>query len=60
MKPRQHRRLLSALVVATLCAALCRALGIPFSQRAAVSQTVAFTEITVFYGRSVDAVLRIQ
>lgn len=53
MLPLQHRLLLSAFVVTTVCAAPCPAQTIPFSQRAAVAQSVGFTEITVRYGRPV-------
>ena len=37
----------------TLAAAPCAAQGYPFSQRARVDQTVAFTDISVVYGRPV-------
>src|SRR4029453_3054951 len=48
--------LASGVVVAALFnlgAASCRAQGYPASQRARVDQTVAFTDISVVYGRPV-------
>jgi DUF2911 family protein len=42
-----------AFVLSAACAHPCSAQGFPFSQRGLVSQTVAFTEITVWYGRPV-------
>jgi len=43
--------IVAALVV--LGSAACRAQGYPFSQRGRVDQTVAFTDISVVYGRPV-------
>ena len=48
--------LASGAIAATLvlvCSAACHAQGYPFSQRGRVDQTVAFTDISVVYGRPV-------
>lgn len=44
---------LAALAVAMAVSMPCRAQGFPFSQRGVVGQTVAFTDITIRYGRPV-------
>ncbi|MGH7713568.1 MAG: DUF2911 domain-containing protein, partial [Gemmatimonadaceae bacterium] len=46
-------RLLTFAIVLLWGAARAHAQGIPFSQRASVAQTVAFTEIVLRYGRPV-------
>jgi hypothetical protein len=53
MRPSPPRA--AALAAITLAVTPCRALAqaIPFSQRGSVSQTVAFTDITITYGRPV-------
>ncbi|MEQ1693770.1 MAG: DUF2911 domain-containing protein [Gemmatimonas sp.] len=43
--------LLTLVLVATATALPCQAQMYPFSQRGKISQTVAFTEITIEYGR---------
>ena len=47
------RALLSSATLGVLVAAPARAQGYPFSQRGSVTQMVAFTEISVAYGRPV-------
>jgi hypothetical protein len=47
------RQACTAAVLAVVTATACSAQGYPFSQRGSVSQTVAFTDITVAYGRPV-------
>ena len=49
----QYHLRLNALALALAFASPSQAQGFPFSQRGSVSQTVAFTEITVTYGRPV-------
>ena len=46
-------RLLIALIMSSVVTEPCLAQGYPFSQRARVDQSVAFTEISVAYGRPV-------
>lgn len=53
MRRLRFHLVLYAFTVAVLSVAPCAAQGFPFSQRAIVAQTVAFTEITVQYGRPV-------
>lgn len=50
-----HRLVAVSLTVAAAIAVPClgSAQGFPFSQRGSVSQTVAFTELTVSYGRPI-------
>jgi DUF2911 family protein len=45
--------LAGAVAFATILPVVSRAQGYPFSQRGSVSQSVAFTEITIAYGRPV-------
>jgi hypothetical protein len=47
------RPLLLVVVIALMAAPPCHAQGYPFSQRGRVEQMVAFTEISVAYGRPV-------
>src|SRR5947207_5959296 len=47
------RALLSSATLGVLVAGPARAQGYPFSQRGSVTQMVAFTEISVTYGRPV-------
>ena len=51
--PNRFTSAVFAAAFATLVPSACSAQGYPFSQRARVDQTVAFTDISIVYGRPV-------